>query len=232
MRFQSNHGSVAPSDALYVVFIGGNDVRFARSVASFTQARFIVQTAASEVRQAIETLAQAGANSILLVNAANVGATPETRIIAEADNDPKLIKRTRKLSTLYRKELHEIAEDLVRELIALTARIELHFFRRDGAIRCSRQSNQQTGPCKIADAVPISDCPSLVEHKAIPGHWEGDLIVGTNNSYIAALFERHSSLVILSRVTDNTNQVVIDALIEQSKKLPTEFFESRTRDRG
>lgn len=114
LGFQINHGFVAPSDALYVVFIGGNDVRSARSVAvaSFAQAKLIVQAAANEVRQAIETLAQAGARSFLLINAPNVGALPETRLIADAINDPKLVKRTRKLSNLYRKELHKIAEDL------------------------------------------------------------------------------------------------------------------------
>ncbi|MBT8435316.1 MAG: SGNH/GDSL hydrolase family protein [Gammaproteobacteria bacterium] len=112
LGFQVNHGFVAPSDALYVVFIGGNDVRSARSVANFKQAKLIVQAAANEVRQAIETLALAGAHTFLLVNAPNVGAIPETRLIADAINDPKLIKRTRKLSNLYRKELHKIAEDL------------------------------------------------------------------------------------------------------------------------
>jgi outer membrane lipase/esterase len=112
LGFQGNHGFVAPADALYVMFIGGNDVRSARSVASFKQAKLMVQAAANEVRQAIETLAQAGAHTFLLVNAQNVGAIPETRLIADAINDPKLVKRTRKLSELYRKELHKIAEDL------------------------------------------------------------------------------------------------------------------------
>jgi len=112
LGFQFNHGFIAPPDALYVVFIGGNDIRSARSVASFKQAKLIVQAAANEVRQAIETLAQAGAHTFLLVNAPNVGAIPETRIIADAIDDPKLVKRTRKLSNLYRKELHKIAEDL------------------------------------------------------------------------------------------------------------------------
>ncbi len=115
LGFQINHGFVAPPDALYVVFIGGNDVRSARSVASFKQAKLIVQAAANEVRQAIETLAQAGAHTLLLVNAPNVGAIPETRLIADAINDPKLVKRTRKLSNLYRKELHKIVEDLGRD---------------------------------------------------------------------------------------------------------------------
>jgi phospholipase/lecithinase/hemolysin len=112
LGFQVNHGFVAPSEALYVMFIGGNDIRSARGGASFAQAKLMVQAAANEVRQAIETLAQAGARSFLLVNAPNVGAIPETRLFADAINDPKLVKRTRKLSNLYRKELHKIAEDL------------------------------------------------------------------------------------------------------------------------
>ena len=72
----------------------------------------------------------------------------------------------------------------------------------------------------------------MVEHRAIEDHWEGDLIVGTNNSYIATLVERHSRLLMLAKVTDKTTQVFIDALTEQSKKLPTVLFESLTWDRG
>ena len=71
-----------------------------------------------------------------------------------------------------------------------------------------------------------------MEDRSIPGHWEGDIIVGTNNSYIATLVERHSRLVMLAKVTDKTTQVVINALIKQSKKLPAELYRSLTWDRG
>ncbi len=113
MLFLANHGSVAPSDALYVIFIGGNDLRAARDVPGLVDAKVIVRAAAKEVRIAIETLAQTGAHTFLLVNSPNIGAIPETRLIAGATDNPKLIiKRARKVSKLYRKELHKIAEQL------------------------------------------------------------------------------------------------------------------------
>ena len=108
----------------------------------------------------------------------------------------------------------------------------LSCLRTQRAMRHSRQSSKKTGPGKIVDAVPISERPSSVEDRAIPGHWEGDLIVGTNNSYIATLVERHSRFVMLAKVTEKKTQVVIDALIKQSKKLPPELYKSLTWDRG
>jgi len=112
LGFLSNHAFAAPSDALYVLFIGGNDVRSARDEADFSVAKLKVKAAADEVRRAIETLAMAGARSFLLANVPNIGAMPESRILANVFNDPGLVKRARKLSKLYRKEVHHIAEEL------------------------------------------------------------------------------------------------------------------------
>ena len=108
----------------------------------------------------------------------------------------------------------------------------LSCLRSQRSMRRSCKASQKAGPGKITDAVPISERPSSVEDRSIPGHWEGDLIVGTNNSYIATLVERHSRLVMLAKVTDKTTQVVINALIKQSKKLPAELYRSLTWDRG
>jgi IS30 family transposase len=108
----------------------------------------------------------------------------------------------------------------------------LSYLRSQRVMRRSRQSSLKTGPGKIVDAVSISERPASVEDRAIPGHWEGDLIIGTNNSCIATLVERKSRFVMLVKVTDKTTKVVIDALIKQSKKLPTELYKSLTWDRG
>jgi len=110
MLFLANHRSTAPTDALYVVFIGGNDLRAARDMANFVDAKVIVIEAANEVGKTIETLAQAGAQTFLLVNFPNIGAIPETQLIAGATSNPGLIKRARRVSKLYREELEDIAE--------------------------------------------------------------------------------------------------------------------------
>jgi len=108
--FLANHGFVAPSDALYVMFIGGNDLRDARDVPSRARAKEIVRDAAEKVREAIEDLAEAGAHTFLLVNSPNIGAIPETRLLAFGN--PGLIERARRVSKLYREELEDIAEQL------------------------------------------------------------------------------------------------------------------------
>jgi len=112
LAFQVNHNFVAPSDALYVVFIGGNDVRSALIVADNKEAKAIVKTAAKEVKSAIENLSLIGAKSFLVVNAPNIGIIPETQLIAAATANPDLIDRGRMLSKKYRKALHKAVESL------------------------------------------------------------------------------------------------------------------------
>ena len=85
---------------------------------------------------------------------------------------------------------------------------------------------------QIKDMVLISERPASVEDRAVPGHWEGDLISGPKNSYIATLVERHTRYVMLVKLPDKSTQTVVSALIRQSKTLPTELYKSLTRDRG
>ena len=84
----------------------------------------------------------------------------------------------------------------------------------------------------IPDAVSISERPASVEDRAVPGHWEGDLIEGCKKTYIATLVERHTRYVILVKLKDKKSNTVIDALIKQARKLPTELYKSLTWDRG
>ena len=109
----------------------------------------------------------------------------------------------------------------------------LQTLRSQRTIRRSKQhSMKHEGLGKICNAVSIRERPASVEDRAIPGHWEGDLIAGSNNSYIATLVERQTRYVMLVRVTSKDTETVISALIKHAEKLPTELYKSLTWDRG
>ena len=91
---------------------------------------------------------------------------------------------------------------------------------------------KRAGLGQIRDAVSISERPASVEYRAVPGHWEGDLIGGSRNSYVATLDERHSRYVMLVKVANKDTESVVTALIKQSRKLPVELYQSLTWDRG
>ena len=109
----------------------------------------------------------------------------------------------------------------------------LQHLRRKRAMRRSRHHTQKTDDHgRITDAVSISERPASVEDRAVPGHWEGDLISGTNNSHIATLVERRTRYVMLAKLNGKDTETVINALIRQAHKLPKELYKSLTWDRG
>jgi len=109
----------------------------------------------------------------------------------------------------------------------------LQHLRKTRAMRRSRQHTQKTdNHGRITDAVSIRERPATVEDRAVPGHWEGDLIMGSNNSQIATLVERHTRYVMLVRVSRKDTETVINALIKHAHKLPRELYKSLTWDRG
>ena len=84
----------------------------------------------------------------------------------------------------------------------------------------------------IKGVVSIRERPAEAKDRALPGHWEGDLLVGSNNSQIATLVERHTRYCMLVRVRRRDTETVINALIKQAHQLPRELYKSLTWDRG
>lgn len=109
----------------------------------------------------------------------------------------------------------------------------LDHLRARRTIRRSRHASlKRNGLGQIKDAVSISERPACVEDRAVPGHWEGDLVGGARNSYVATLVERHSRYVMLVKVANKDTESVVTALIKQARKLPSELYRSLTWDRG
>jgi IS30 family transposase len=109
----------------------------------------------------------------------------------------------------------------------------LEHLRRTRAMRRSRHHTQKTDDHgRIRDTVSISERPATVEDRAIPGHWEGDLLCGSGSSQIVTLVERQTRYVMLVKVTSKDSETVINSLIKHARKLPQELYKSLTWDRG
>jgi IS30 family transposase len=127
--------------------------------------------------------------------------------------------------TIYRSLFIQTRGVLKKELLT--------HLRSTRAIRRSRHATMKhSGLGKFNDAISIRDRPAEVEDRAVPGHWEGDLIAGSGNSFIATLVERNTRYVMLAKVSNKDSHSVIQALIKQSRKLPKELYRSLTWDRG
>ena len=107
------------------------------------------------------------------------------------------------------------------------------YLRRTRVMRRSRHHTMKTSDHgRILNTVSISERPASVEDRAVPGHWEGDLIFGSKNSQIATLVERNTRYVMLAKVNGKDTETVINALIKHAHKLPKELYKSLTWDRG
>jgi IS30 family transposase len=127
--------------------------------------------------------------------------------------------------TIYRSLFVQARGALKKELIG--------HLRSKRRIRRSRHATYfGAGRGQIIDAVSIRHRPAEVEDRAIPGHWEGDLVEGSRGTYIATLVERQSRFVIIVKVADKKSDVVVAALIKAVRKLPTALRRSLTWDRG
>ena len=127
--------------------------------------------------------------------------------------------------TIYRSLFVQARGVLKKELLQ-------HLRTKRTNLRSKHIGQKGEGQGQIKDIISISERPASVEDRAVPGHWEGDLITGSKNSYIATLVERHTRYVMLAKVTGKDTQTVVSALIKQARKLPTELYKSLTWDRG
>ncbi len=115
---------------------------------------------------------------------------------------------------------------------ALKKELQLYLRSKRTIRRAKSSSLKGDGLGRVPNAVSISERPASVEDRAVPGHWEGDLIEGSKNSCIATLVERHSRFVMLVKLENKRTETVVSALIEQAKQLPDELYKSLTWDRG
>ncbi len=123
--------------------------------------------------------------------------------------------------TLYVQARGALKKDLVEHL------------RRSRGVRRNRNAKRRgLGRGQIVGAVPISERPPEVADRAVPGHWEGDLLAGTKTSNIATLVERKSRFVILIRLPQRDTHTVMRALARRVQKLPANLKKSLTWDRG
>src|SRR5260370_28982403 len=127
--------------------------------------------------------------------------------------------------TIYRSLFIQARGVLKKELMD-----HLRSERRMRRSRHATVSGQSRG--QIVDAISIRERPAEVEDRAIPGHWEGDLLSGSKNSYIATLVERHSRFAMLIKVPRKDTTTVVAALSKHVLKLPATLRRSLTWDRG
>jgi IS30 family transposase len=126
--------------------------------------------------------------------------------------------------TIYRSLFVQAKGVLKKELIS--------HLRSGRAIRRGKTATQKGQPRGIVDAVSIRERPAEAEDRAVPGHWEGDLICGSRNSYIATLVERHSRFAMLVKVDNRETLTVVNALTELVQRLPQGLMTTLTWDQG
>jgi IS30 family transposase len=127
--------------------------------------------------------------------------------------------------TIYRSLFVQARGVLKKELVG--------HLRTRRVIRRSKKSRTRGHGCgQIVDAVSIRERPAEVEDRAVPGHWEGDLLAGSHNTHIATLVERQSRFAMLVKVKCKDTETVVKALSKQIRRLPVELRKSLTWDRG
>ena len=177
--------------------------------------------------------------------AAKLATTPRLRRVVErqlkADWSPQQIAAWLRASypddlpmqvsheTIYQALYVQTRGALKRELAAHLRRGRRYRRPRAAARAAARTAR---GPGRLVDIVSIAERPASVEERAVPGHWEGDLLVGKLGTQIATLVERQSRFVLLARVPAGDSATVVTALARRVRRLPAALRQSLTWDRG
>jgi IS30 family transposase len=127
--------------------------------------------------------------------------------------------------TIYRSLFIQARGVLKKELIG-------HLRTKRSMRRPRRVATHHERRGRIADAVSIRERPAEADDRALPGHWEGDLLSGSKNSHIVRLVERHSRFTAFIKVSDKETTTVVAALTKQIRRLPASLRRSLTWDRG
>ena len=126
--------------------------------------------------------------------------------------------------TIYRSLFVQTRGVLKKELMA--------HLRTARQMRQAKGGTAKNGLGSIVEAVSIRERPAEAEDRAVPGHWEGDLVSGSNNTHIATLVERHTRFAMLIKIPSKDTATVVGALAKHVRTLPTELRRSLTWDRG
>jgi IS30 family transposase len=162
------------------------------------------------------------------------------RVVAnwlKRDWSPEQISNGLKLRFPHEPQMRVSTETIYRSLFiqargVLKKELTTHLRSQRTRRHAKKDTGKQLGACQIPDPVSIRERPPEVEDRAVPGHWEGDLIVGSDFSYVATLVERSSRYVMLAKLPSKETAVVVAALKKQITKLPAELRRSLTWDRG
>ena len=143
------------------------------------------------------------------------------------------LKRTYPGNGFYRVSHETIYRSLFIQARGAFKKELTRYLRSKRTIRRSRHATRKgRGGGQIQDLISIRERPATVEDRAVPGHWEGDLLAGSNNSHIVTLVERHSRYVMLAKLAGKDTATVVTALIEHARQLPGVLYRSLTWDRG
>ncbi len=126
--------------------------------------------------------------------------------------------------TIYRSLFVQTRGVLKKELMA--------HLRTARHMRQAKGGTSRSGLGQLVDTVSIRERPAEAEDRAVPGHWEGDLLSGANNTHMVTLVERHSRFAMLIKVPSKDTATVVGALSKHVRKLPVELRRSLTWDRG